>query len=73
MNINSEVQETVLRELQEEMVPATIFLMNGFQIRGIVRKYDDVSIALETDGKQQLLFKHAISTIAPIRPLRCLK
>lgn len=73
MNINSEVQETVLKELQEEMVPATIFLMNGFQIRGIVRKYDDVSIALETDGKQQLLFKHAISTIAPIRPLRCLK
>ena len=73
MNINSEVQETVLKELQEEMVPATIFLMNGFQIRGIVRKYDDVSIALETDGKQQLLFKHAISTIAPIRPLHCLK
>ena len=73
MNINSEVQETVLKELQEEMVPATIFLMNGFQIRGIVRKYDDVSIALETDGKQQLLFKHAISTIAPIRPMRCLK
>lgn len=73
MNFNSEVQEAVLKELLEEMVPATIFLMNGFQIRGIVRKYDDVSIALETDGKQQLLFKHAISTIAPIRPLRCLE
>ncbi len=73
MNFNSEVQEAVLKELLEEMVPATIFLMNGFQIRGIVRKYDDVSIAFETDGKQQLLFKHAISTIAPIRPLRCLE
>lgn len=73
MNINGEVQNAVLKELLEEKVPATIFLMNGFQIRGIVRKYDDVSIALETDGKQQLLFKHAISTIAPIRPLRCLK
>ena len=73
MNINGEVQDAVLKELLEEKVPATIFLMNGFQIRGIVSKYDDVSIALETDGKQQLLFKHAISTIAPIRPLHCLK
>lgn len=73
MNINGEVQNAVLKELLEEKVPATIFLMNGFQIRGIVSKYDDVSIALETDGKQQLLFKHAISTIAPIRPLHCLK
>ena len=73
MDINGEVQNAVLKELLEEKVPATIFLMNGFQIRGIVSKYDDVSIALETDGKQQLLFKHAISTIAPIRPLRCLK
>lgn len=71
--MNNAVQEAVLKELCEEMVPATLFLMNGFQIRGIVRKYDDVSIALETDGKQQLLFKHAISTIAPIRPLRCLE
>ena len=73
MNINGEVQNAVLKELLEEKVPATIFLMNGFQIRGIVSKYDDVAIALETDGKQQLLFKHAISTIAPIRPLHCLK
>lgn len=72
MNINGEVQNAVLKELLEEKVPATIFLMNGFQIRGIVSNYDDMSIALETDGKQQLLFKHAISTIAPIRPLRCM-
>lgn len=71
--MNCELQEAVMKELLEEKVPATLFLMNGFQIRGIVTKYDDVSIAFETDGKQQLLFKHAISTIAPLRPLKCMK
>lgn len=72
MQINTELLNEMLKEIVNEQVPVTLFLMNGFQIRGVVTKFDDVSIAIVTDGKQQLLFKHAISTIAPIRPLRCL-
>lgn len=66
------LQDTILREMVENKVPATFFLMNGFQIRGIITAYDSFVIVVVTDGKQQVFYKHAISTIAPMRPLKCL-
>ncbi|MBQ5657518.1 MAG: RNA chaperone Hfq [Bacteroidaceae bacterium] len=66
------LQDAILKELVENKVPATFFLMNGFQIRGIITAYDSVVIVVVTDGKQQVFYKHAISTIAPMRPLKCL-
>ena len=53
-----------------EKVPVTLFLMNGFQIRGIVTGFDDNVLVIVTDGKQQMIYKHGISTVAPIRPLK---
>ena len=70
--IRMNLQESILKELVEEKVPATFFLMNGFQIRGILTAYDSVVIVVVTDSKHQVFYKHAISTIAPIRPLKCL-
>ena len=72
MHSNTVLLNEMLEEIVNEQVPVTLFLMNGFQIRGVVSRFDDVSIAIVADGKQQLLLKHASSTIAPIRPLRCL-
>lgn len=66
------LQDAILKELVENKVPATFFLMNGFQIRGIITAYDSVVIVVVTDGKQQVFYKHAISTIAPMHPLKCL-
>ena len=66
------LQDTILSEMLENKVPANFFLMNGFQIRGIITAYDSVVIVVVTDGKQQVFYKHAISTIAPMRPLKCL-
>ena len=45
----------------------TLFLMNGFQVRGVVRGFDSFTVVLETDGRQQLIYKHAISTLVPAR------
>lgn len=45
----------------------TVFLTNGFQLRGIVKAFDNFTVLIETDGKQQLIYKHAISTFAPIK------
>jgi len=73
MHSNTVLLNEMLEEIVNEQVPVTLFLMNGFQIRGVVSRFDDVSIAIVADGKQQLLLKHAISTIAPIRPLKSLK
>ena len=64
------LQDTILKELRREKVPVTLFLMNGFQLRGTVSGYDNFVVVLVTDGKQQMIYKHAISTLAPIRPLK---
>ena len=64
------LQDAILKELRREKVPVTLFLMNGFQLRGTVSGYDNFVVVLVTDGKQQMIYKHAISTLAPIRPLK---
>ena len=63
------LQEAILKEVRREKVPVTLFLMNGFQLRGIITGYDAFVVVLDTDGKQQVIYKHAISTIVPIRPV----
>ena len=64
------LQEATLKEVRREKVPVTMFLMNGFQLRGVVTGYDSFVVMLVSDGKQQMIYKHAISTLVPIRPLK---
>ena len=64
------LQEAILSECRRDKVPVTLFLMNGFQLRGIVTGFDSFVVVLVSDGKQQMIYKHAISTLAPIRPLK---
>ena len=64
------LQEAILKECRKEKVPVTLFLMNGFQLRGIVTGFDSFVVVLVSDGKQQMIYKHAISTLAPMKPLK---
>ena len=64
------LQDAILKEVRREKIPLTLFLMNGFQLRGIVTGFDSFVVVLVSDGKQQMIYKHAISTLAPIRPLK---
>ncbi len=64
------LQDAILKEVRRDKIPVTLFLMNGFQLRGLVTGYDNFVVVLTTDGKQQMIYKHAISTLVPIRPLR---
>lgn len=64
------LQDAILKEVRRDKIPVTLFLMNGFQLRGVVTGYDNFVVVLTTDGKQQMIYKHAISTLVPIRPLR---
>ena len=64
------LQDAILNEVRREKVPVTLFLMNGFQLRGIITGFDSFVVVLVTDGKQQMIYKHAISTLVPIRPLK---
>ena len=64
------LQEAILQEVRRDRVPVTLFLMNGFQLRGVITGFDNFVVVLVSDGKQQMIYKHAISTLAPIRPLK---
>ena len=70
MSENMNLQESILKECIRDKVPVTLFLMNGFQLRGIVTGFDSFVVVLVSDGKQQMIYKHAISTLAPVRPLK---
>ncbi|MEW9677795.1 RNA chaperone Hfq [Lentibacillus sp. L22] len=61
------IQDNYLNQLRKEHISVTIFLTNGFQLRGVVKAFDNFTVLFETDGKQQLIFKHAISTFAPVK------
>ena len=61
------LQDTFLNYIRREKIPVTLFLMNGFQLRGVVRSFDSFVVLIDADGRQQMIYKHAISTVAPVR------
>lgn len=63
------LQDRYLNSIRKEHVLATFFLINGFQMKGRVNAFDQFTVIIDSDGKQQLLYKHAISTIMPVRPI----
>ena len=69
-NIN--LQDVFLNQARIDRIVVTIFLTTGFQFKGIVRGFDNFTIVLDCDGKQNLVYKHAVSTIVPARPISIL-
>lgn len=67
MNKNINLQDVFLNQIRKDGTPVTIFLLNGVQIKGSVRGFDNFTVVLDSDNKQQLIYKHAISTIIPLR------
>lgn len=59
------LQDRMLCALRQQAMHTTVFLTNGFQMRGIVRGFDNFVVILESEGKQQMVYKHAISTLIP--------
>lgn len=59
------IQDNYLNQLRKSEIFVTVFLLNGFQLKGTIKSYDNFTVLLESDGKQQLIYKHAISTFAP--------
>ena len=69
MQTKSNLQEVFLTRARKQSTNVTVFLVNGFQLRGTVTGFDNFTVVLDTDGKQQVIYKHAISTIAPEHPI----
>lgn len=64
------LQNSVLNQIRKDQILVTIFLMNGVQVRGIIQAFDRFSITLIVKQKQQVVYKHAVSTIVPQKPVK---
>ena len=69
MQNKANLQDIFLLRAKRDKLPVTMFLMNGFQMRGVITGFDAFVVILASEGRQQVIYKHAISTIAPVRPV----
>jgi host factor-I protein len=67
MNKSINIQDTFLNQLRKDSIPVTVYLTNGFQIRGLIKAFDNFTIIIDSEGRQQMVYKHAISTFTPQR------
>ena len=69
MQKTNNLQDIFLTKARKENVPVTLFLVNGFQLRGVITGFDCFVVVLDSEGRQQVIYKHAISTIVPERAI----
>lgn len=69
MSKQQNLQDIFLNHARKTGMPLTLFLMNGFQIRGTCSGFDNFTVILVSEGRQQMIYKHAISTIVPLRAI----
>ena len=69
MQKTQNLQDSFLNQLRKDKSVVTMFLMNGFQLHGVVKGFDGFTVVLDSEGRQQLIYKHAISTVVPPRPI----
>ncbi len=69
MKTQINLQDVFLNQVRKEKTIITVFLLSGFQIKGLVTGFDSYTVVLDCEGKQELIYKHAISTIIPARPV----
>ncbi len=67
MSKSPNLQDVFLASARRNKTPVTVFLMNGFQMRGVITGFDAFTVVLTAEGKQNLIYKHAISTVSPTR------
>ena len=67
---NISIQDRFLNQVRKEGIAVTIHLVNGFQIKGMVKAFDNYVMVLDSEGKQMVIYKHAVSTITPVKPIR---
>ncbi|MDO4773403.1 MAG: RNA chaperone Hfq [Bacillota bacterium] len=70
MKKNEKLQDIFLNEVRKNHIQITIFLISGFQLKGYVNGFDPYTVMIDSEGKQQMIYKHAISTIVPSKPIK---
>ncbi|TGM52184.1 RNA chaperone Hfq [Leptospira vanthielii] len=70
MSAKNNIQDQLLNTARKEKIDLTIYLLNGVPLKGKVVSFDNFTIILENESKQNLVYKHAISTIIPAKPIK---
>lgn len=70
MTKSENLQDRFLYQARRDRCLVTMFLMNGFQLRGTIESFDQFAVLLLSEGRQNLIYKHAISTIQPAQPIK---
>lgn len=69
MQKTANYQDLFLSAARRSGSTVTVFLMNGFQMKGVIKGFDSFVVMVESEGRQQMIYKHAISTVTPPKPL----
>jgi len=64
------LQDTILNAVRKEKLPVTVHLVNGVPLKGIIRGFDNFVVLLDSEGRQMMIYKHAMSTVTPSRPVQ---
>jgi host factor-I protein len=64
------LQDTFLNHVRKSKIPLTVFLVNGVRLQGILTWFDSYSLLLSRNAESQLVYKHVVSTIMPMEPIR---
>ncbi len=68
MKVRINLQDAFLNQLRKGRVPVNVYLVNGVKLTGRIGGFDNFTVVLTSETGQQLVFKHAISSVSPIRP-----
>lgn len=63
------LQDLFLNQVRKDGILVTVYLVNGFQLKGVVKGFDNFTVVLDNEGRQMMIYKHAVSTISPSRPV----
>ena len=63
------LQDIFLNNARKNRIQVVIYLINGFQLKGFVKGFDSFTVVLDQDGKQMLVYKHAITTVTPAKQI----
>ena len=68
MQVN--LQDAFLSQVKKEATMVVIYLVNGFQLKGVVKGFDNFTIFIEnSENKMQMIYKHSVTTISPLKPV----
>ncbi|RCW51490.1 MULTISPECIES: RNA chaperone Hfq [unclassified Halanaerobium] len=69
MNNKKNYQDEILNHVRENNIEVVVYFVNGYQLKGEIIGYDNFTIILKSDQRDQMIYKHAISTIAPVEKI----